>query len=350
MQFEFTQDEALIAETFRRFADRNLRPATADADRDAKIPDALLAQGAELGLYADAVPERAGGYLEGSYSHRSRALRGLSLGWACPAMGEVFERGVELALLLGEVGGFDDVLADLATSEGSAVLVRNDGRLGIMADGDRARILGFFPAVFGASFSKWLAIASLEPGFEGLYLVNLADCGRTPAVAEAWRAAGAERLELSGTKARIVTRDTDRITRMLDEAKVSLAARAIGAARAAIEFAEAYAADRVQFNQPIGQFEALRELIDSNRVSIEAGEALVLRAAAELDSKSGPVALASMAQRFCADVIRKSAVDAVQIYGGYGYVNEYPVEKLMRDATAFAVRFGSESFERVRRG
>lgn len=350
MQFEFTQDEALIAETFRRFADRNLRPATADADREAKIPDALLAQGAELGLYADAVPERAGGYLEGSYSHRSRALRGLSLGWACPAMGEVFERGVELALLLGEVGGFDDVLADLATSEGSAVLVRNDGRLGIMADGDRARILGFFPAVFGASFSKWLAIASLEPGFEGLYLVSLADCGRTPAVAEAWRAAGAERLELSGTKARIVTRDTDRITRMLDEAKVSLAARAIGAARAAIEFAEAYAADRVQFNQPIGQFESLRELIDGNRVSIEAGEALVLRAAAELDSKSGPVALASMAQRFSADVIRKSAVDAVQIYGGYGYVNEYPVEKLMRDATAFAVRFGSESFERVRRG
>ena len=350
MQFEFTQDEALIAETFRRFADRNLRPATADADREAKIPAALLAQGAELGLYADAVPERAGGYLEGSYSHRSRALRGLSLGWACPAMGEVFERGVELALLLGEVGGFDDVLADLATSEGSAVLVRNDGRLGIMADGDRARILGFFPAVFGASFSKWLAIASLEPGTEGLYLVNLADCGRTSAVAEAWRAAGAERLELSGTKARIVTRDADRIIRMLDEAKVSLAARAIGAARAAIEFAEAYAADRVQFNQPIGQFESLRELIDSNRVSIEAGEALVLRAAAELDSKSGPVALASMAQRFSADVIRKSAVDAVQIYGGYGYVNEYPVEKLMRDATAFAVRFGSESFERVRRG
>ena len=350
MQFEFTQDEALIAETFRRFADRNLRPATADADREAKIPAALLAQGAELGLYADAVPERAGGYLEGSYSHRSRALRGLSLGWACPAMGEVFERGVELALLLGEVGGFDDVLADLATSEGSAVLVRNDGRLGIMADGDRARILGFFPAVFGASFSKWLAIASLEPGTEGLYLVNLADCSRTSAVAEAWRAAGAERLELSGSKARIVTRDADRITRMLDEAKVSLAARAIGAARAAIEFAEAYAADRVQFNQPIGQFESLRELIDSNRVSIEAGEALVLRAAAELDSKSGPVALASMAQRFSADVIRKSAVDAVQIYGGYGYVNEYPVEKLMRDATAFAVRFGSESFERVRRG
>lgn len=59
MQFEFTQDEALIAETFRRFADRNLRPATADADREAKIPAALLAQGVELGLYADAVPERA---------------------------------------------------------------------------------------------------------------------------------------------------------------------------------------------------------------------------------------------------------------------------------------------------
>lgn len=350
MQFEFTQDEALIAETFRRFADRNLRPATADADREAKIPAALLAQGVELGLYADAVPERAGGYLEGSYSHRTRALRGLSLGWACPAMAEVFERGVELALLLGEVGGFDDVLADLATSEGSAVLVRNDGRLGILPDGDSAMVLGFFPAVFGAAFSKWLAIASLEPGAEGLYLINLSDCGRSSAVAESWRAAGAERIEMGGTKARIVTRDTDRITRMLDETKVSLAARAIGAARAAIEFAEAYAADRVQFHQPIGQFESLRDLIDSNQVSIEAGEALVLRAAAELDSKSGPGALASMAQRFCADVIRKSAVDAVQIYGGYGYVNEYPVEKLMRDATAFAVRFGSESFERVRRG
>jgi alkylation response protein AidB-like acyl-CoA dehydrogenase len=350
MQFELTQDEALVSETFRRFADRGMRPAAADADREARIPAPLLQQAVDLGFFADAVVERAGGFLEGAYSHRSRALRGLHLGWGCPAMAEVFERGVELALLLAEVGGFDEVLADLATPDGTAVLVRNDGRLGVLVDGAEARVLGVLPAVPGAALSKWLAIASTEPGAEGLFLVSLADTERQDATAEAWKASGAQRIGLGGVAARVVTTDVERVTRLLDEAKVSLAARAVGAARAAIEFAEAYGRDRVQFDQPIGEFEALRELVDASRVNIEAAEALVLRAAAELDARTGPAPLASMARRFASDVVRRAAVDAVQIYGGYGYVNDYPVEKLMRDATAFAVRFGSESFERVRRG
>jgi alkylation response protein AidB-like acyl-CoA dehydrogenase len=135
--------------------------------------------------------------------------------------------------------------------------------------------------------------------------------------------------------------------------RVSLAARAVGVAGAAMEYAAAYGEERVQFGQPIGTFESLIRMRDENETAAAAARLLVLQAAWALDRGRPDAAdTASRARDLAAAVVSRATIDAVQIYGGYGFVNDFPVEKLMRDARAFEVLLGNESFERVlaRRG
>jgi len=129
---------------------------------------------------------------------------------------------------------------------------------------------------------------------------------------------------------------------------VSLAARAAGVATAAMEYAEAYAKERVQFGQPIGTFESLIRLRDDAMTTAHAARLCALHAAWALD-KGRPEAhdLASRARVIAGDAVTRATIDAVQIFGGYGFVNDYPVEKLMRDARAFEALHGDERLGRV---
>ena len=137
---------------------------------------------------------------------------------------------------------------------------------------------------------------------------------------------------------------------ILEWVRCSLAARAIGTASAAIKHAEKYAQERIQFDQPIAKFESIAALIDDNKTSITAGWALTLQAAERIDSGANDASdLASRARLFTSEVVSKATIDAVQILGGYGFVNDYPVEKLMRDAPTFGTVLGPERFERIRK-
>jgi alkylation response protein AidB-like acyl-CoA dehydrogenase len=135
---------------------------------------------------------------------------------------------------------------------------------------------------------------------------------------------------------------------ILTWARVSLAARAVGVAAAAMEHAAAYGRERVQFGRPIGRFESLARLRDASETRIAAARALVLEAAWKVDTAAADAAdAASRARDFAADVVSQATIDAVQIFGGYGFVNDYPVEKLMRDARAFEALLGDERFDRI---
>ena len=130
--------------------------------------------------------------------------------------------------------------------------------------------------------------------------------------------------------------------------RVSLAARGLGVAAAAIEYAAAYAEDRVQFGQPIGRFQSLARMRDANQTAIAAARAYVLQAGWEIDRGAASAAdTASRARDLAADVVTRATIEAVQIHGGYGFVNDFPVEKLMRDARAFEVLGGNEALSRV---
>src|SRR4030067_736642 len=127
------------------------------------------------------------------------------------------------------------------------------------------------------------------------------------------------------------------------------ACAAVGVAQAAYELAVEYAKERVTFDVPIAMHQGVNFLIADMATEIEAARLLTWQAAWMLDQGYGRKATlySSFAKRFAADTAMKVATDAVQVFGGYGYIKEYPVEKLMRDAKLFQIYEGTSQIQRL---
>lgn len=353
MDFQLDDEQQLIVSTVRRFVDRELAGRAADADRAGGVPDRLLAVAAELGLLIDAVPAEADGLLEGPYSHLGRALRGLELGRGCAALGALLDSNVEPALAAGAWAGDalkTELYASLAGGNRAAIAVDWWGRLEVAEAGGGLTLsgrLGPVPCLDGASH---LLLCARTAGGRVAVLLETAALEREPVVPSGWRAAAwatltCDRLQVGAD--RILGRDPE-VERILAWYRVGLAARAVGAATAAIAHARGYAEERVQFGQPIGAFESIAGMADRAETAIDAARLLTIEAAWKLDHDHPRAAdAASRARDFAARTLADAAIDAVQIYGGYGFVNDYPVEKIMRDARAFEVLGGNEALSRV---
>jgi acyl-CoA dehydrogenase len=122
---------------------------------------------------------------------------------------------------------------------------------------------------------------------------------------------------------------------------------AVGIARAAFEFATDYSKERVQFGVPIAMHQAIQFMIADMATDVEAARLLVWKSAVLLDQGRRNTLESSHAKRFAADAAMKVATDAVQVYGGYGFIKEYPVEKLMRDAKIMQLYEGTSQIQRL---
>jgi alkylation response protein AidB-like acyl-CoA dehydrogenase len=341
MDFSLDDDQQMIVDTVRRFAERDLRAWAADADRAGAPPDRFATAAGELGVFLDSVPADAGGLLEGSYSHLQRALRGFELGRGCAALAALCECNVEPALAVGAWGTAETKQALFGSlAKGGLATFVHDSRGALTVDGDRiSGKLGPAPV---------LAVASHVLVATGGVLALLSTEGmkRDACTPSGWRAARWATAQLEGHRATIL-RGAD-IQQVLAWARTSLAARAAGVAAAAMEYAEQYAKERVQFGQPIGRFEALIRLRDDAQTQTRAAHLVAMHAAWQLD-RGLPTAAdsASRARVLAGDTVSRATIDAVQIFGGYGFVNDYPVEKLMRDARAFEALHGDERLGRV---
>jgi acyl-CoA dehydrogenase len=133
----------------------------------------------------------------------------------------------------------------------------------------------------------------------------------------------------------------------LDRTRPGVAAMATGIARAAFEFATEYSKERVQFGVPIAMHQAIQFMIADMATKVEASRLLVWKSAVELDQGKRNTLISSHAKRFAADSAMEVTVDAVQVYGGYGFIKEYPVEKLMRDAKIMQLYEGTSQIQRL---
>jgi acyl-CoA dehydrogenase len=133
----------------------------------------------------------------------------------------------------------------------------------------------------------------------------------------------------------------------LDRTRPGVAAMATGIARAAFEFAVDYSKERVQFGVPIAMHQAIQFMIADMATEIEASRLLTWKSAVLLDQGERNTLVSSHAKRFAADTAMKVTTDAVQIYGGYGFIKEYPVEKLMRDAKIMQLYEGTSQIQRL---
>jgi acyl-CoA dehydrogenase len=133
----------------------------------------------------------------------------------------------------------------------------------------------------------------------------------------------------------------------LDRTRPGVAAMAVGIARAAFEFAVGYSKERVQFGVPIAMHQAIQFMIADMATEIEAARLLTWQSAVMLDQGRRNTLASSHAKRFAADTAMKVTTDAVQVYGGYGFIKDYPVEKLMRDAKIMQLYEGTSQIQRL---
>lgn len=133
----------------------------------------------------------------------------------------------------------------------------------------------------------------------------------------------------------------------LDKSRPGVAAQALGIAQGALDVAVKYARERVQFGQPISSFQAIQHMLADMATQVEAARAMVYSVAKTIDSGAKDYSKESaMAKVFASDVAMRVTTDAVQVLGGYGYMKEYPVEKMMRDAKITQIYEGTNQIQR----
>jgi len=136
--------------------------------------------------------------------------------------------------------------------------------------------------------------------------------------------------------------------RVLDRSRPGVGAQALGIATGALEYATNYAKERQQFNQRIADFQGIQWMLADMATQVEAARNLVYQASSMIDEGHPQVTkFAAMAKLFASDTAMKVTTDAVQILGGYGYIKEYPVERMMRDAKITQIYEGTNQIQRV---
>src|SRR5690242_9655188 len=163
MDFALDDDQQLIVDTVRRFAERDLRAWAADADRAGEPPARLAQAASELGLLVDAVPADAGGLLDGPYSHLARALRGFELGRGCAALAALLEASVEPALATGAWGSAEakaQLFGALEAGQLATFVHDSRGALEVTADGGGVRLTGKLPPVPALAAAAFVLVAT----------------------------------------------------------------------------------------------------------------------------------------------------------------------------------------------
>ncbi len=134
----------------------------------------------------------------------------------------------------------------------------------------------------------------------------------------------------------------------LDRARPGVAAQALGLAQGALDLATVYATQRRQFGQAISSFQMIQQLLADMATKVEAGRQLVYAAARACDAGVGNITkLAAMSKLYCTDMAMDVTTDAVQVFGGYGYMHDYPIEKYMRDAKITQIYEGTNQIQRM---
>jgi acyl-CoA dehydrogenase len=372
VSFALTEEQKELRRLARTFAEREIRPREAEHDVDQRHPAELVAQAHSLGLMNLHVAEEYGGpglgafdgLLVGEELYRgcsgigtSITANGLGAGpvllfgspeqkarWLPPLV----EQPILCSFALSEPGAGSDVAALRSTAvrvgdeyvlNGSKTFITNAGHA------DWAVVFAKTDPAAGRRGMSAFVVEMSSPGV--VIEKHLEKMGQRATDTSAFalndvRVPAENRLgeEGEGFKIAMAT---------LDFTRPGTAIGAVGVAQAAYEHALEYSKERVTFDLPIAMHQAVSFMVADMATEIQAARLLCWQAAWMLDQGMGREATlySSFAKRFAADTAMKVTTDAVQVLGGYGYIKEYPVEKLMRDAKLFQIYEGTSQIQRL---
>jgi len=372
VSFALTEEQKELRRLARTFAEREIRPNEAEHDVEQRHPAELVAQAHSLGLMNLHVPEEYGGPGLGAFDGllvSEELYRGCSgIGTSITANG----LGVGPVLLYGSSEQKarwlpplieQPILCSFALSEPGAGSDVAALRSTAVRDGDGYVLNGSKTFITNAGHAEWAVVfAKTDPaaGRRGMsaFVVEMSSPG---VVIEkhlekmGQRATDTSAFALHDVRVPVENRlgeegDGFKIAMAtLDFTRPGTAIGAVGVAQAAYEHALEYAKERVTFDLPIAMHQAVGFMVADMATEIQAARLLCWQAAWMLDQGLGREATlySSFAKRFAADTAMKVTTDAVQVLGGYGYMKEYPVEKLMRDAKLFQIYEGTSQIQRL---
>ncbi len=371
MDFELTEEQLMIRNTVREFAEREISPYAAEWDKEERFPADLVPKMGDLGLFGTVIPEEYGG---SAFDYISHAIVAEELGRACSSVRGLYSVQISLvtlsllkwgteeqkkkyvpSLAAGEILGCygltePDAGSDPASMQTSAVL---DGDEYVL-NGNKMWITNAGVADVAVVFAK----TDKKAGHRGItaFLVEKGTPGFTTKDIH-------EKLGLRASNtAEIILQDV-RVPMSqvlgevghgfkvalsaLDNGRYTVAAGCVGTADAALEAAKTYAKNREQFGKPIGGHQLVQQMIADMTVDVEIGRLLTYKAGHVKNKGERSTRDVCIAKYFCSEMVNRVTYKAIQVHGGYGFSAEYPVERLYRDARINTLYEGTSQIQQL---
>jgi short-chain 2-methylacyl-CoA dehydrogenase len=369
LNFELTDEQELIRRTVREFAETKVAPVAQELDRESRFPYELVGELGELGLMGLPIPEEYGGAGGDtvSYAVAIEELTRIDSSVAITVAAHT-SLGTMPILLFGSEEQKREWLPQLASGQGLAAFGLTEPDAGSDAGATRTRaelrdgewvIDGskIFITNAGTDISACVTITARtgEDEISNLIVPNGTDGYEISAPMHklGWHASDTRELSfrscavpaanLLGTRGR----GFGQFMEILDGGRISVAAMGVGLAQGAYDLAYAYAKEREQFGKPIAKFQAVQEKLVDMATEIEAARALVWRAAWEKDQGRDFARTAAMAKLLSGELSHRAANSALQIHGGYGFMDEYPISRFYRDQKILEIGEGTNEVQRM---
>ncbi|HBQ95174.1 MAG: acyl-CoA dehydrogenase family protein [Firmicutes bacterium] len=375
--FGLSDEQQMFRETIRRMAEEKIKPRAAEIDESGEFPWDIVELFREYGLMGVAMPEAYGG-------------TGADLLTFCIAVEEVARACATSALIIAaqHLGAMPILIAGneeqkrrylpaIAQGERLSAFGLTESEAGSDAGGTKTRavrngddylLTGSKVFITNGGLAKTMVVfASTDPskGTRGIsaFIVELDQHGVSVGRIE-------KKMGIRGSQTAQLLFDNVRVSasnrlgqegegfkiamRTLDRTRPGIAAQALGIAQGALDVAVDYLYQRQQFGQALSQFEGLQFMIADMQTQVEASRQLLYRAAGIIESagfeshaSEEVTRYSAMAKLMCSDTAMRVTTDAVQLLGGYGYISDYPVERMMRDAKITQIYEGTNQIQRL---
>jgi alkylation response protein AidB-like acyl-CoA dehydrogenase len=371
MDFDFSPEQVAIRDTIRELVQDRVAPRAAEIDQTGEYPKDIEKLFADNGILGIPFPEEYGGISGSSVTicmgieEIAKACASSSLILAVQALGSypILVAGTEeqkkrmcpplasgekvAAYALSEPGSGSDAAAmkTRARKVGGEYVI--SGTKQFITQGSVAGTLVVFAQTDGGSDHRSISAFVLEREtspwkVEKLeHKLGIRGSPTAQIVLEDVKVPAANRLGEEGAGFKIALA-------VLDRSRPGIGAQALGIAEGAFAYALNYVKEREQFGQPIASFQGIQFMLADIATQIEAARHLVFQAATKVDARSPDLTkVAAMAKLFASDMAMKVTTDCVQLLGGYGYISDYPVERMMRDAKITQIYEGTNQIQRV---
>ncbi|QZT35251.1 acyl-CoA dehydrogenase [Caldalkalibacillus thermarum TA2.A1] len=371
MNLRFTEEQEMMRRMVREFAQEEIAPIVEHMDRTDEFPRQIITKMGELGLMGIPIPEKWGGSGADFISYiiaihelsKVSATIGVILSvHTSLGTNPILHFGTEeqkqhyipklasgqylaaFALTEPHAGSDAGSIRTRAVKEGGYYVL--DGSKVFITNGGEADVYITFAVTDPEKGKKGITAFIVEKDTPGLVIgkkekkMGLKGSSTTELIFEQARVPASNRLGEEGMGYTIAMAN-------LDGGRIGIAAQSLGIAEAALELAKGYAKERKQFGKPIGQQQAIAFKLADMATEVEAAKLLTYRAAQLHQEGQRCGRESSMAKLFASDTAMKVTTEAVQVFGGYGYTKEYPVERLFRDAKVTQIYEGTNQIQRL---